>query len=314
VRAGGSGVSGRSSRTALAVLAAIGFVMVPGAAGAKSAGVSTLPQGALPTSAPAKPLRIDGKEKVAAIAARREPRVGVPSHVVLEAEGDHRACFQTFANGAAAPGAQDRVFAYPQGEVVGARMEQIVVDPQTDKARLEMTDVFLDPRTLGVRGGNKAQIDLATVARGPGLARVYAFREAGGAIGVLVPTGARGTFRDTKGALGASTCGHVRLTFAPESPNAASVIASLDVPEPKLAADPFARGKPPPPSANAMAAAVAAGNEPKAVKLARVFQISVSVTRTSRDPEPLLAVSIGLPPGDAGPTPQSFPSDVRLTE
>jgi hypothetical protein len=295
-------------RAALAGLVGIGLALVPGAADAKSAPVSTLPEGTVPKWSAAKPARIEAKEKVASLAARREPQNGVPSHVVLEAEGEHRACFQTVTSGAVSTGSQDRIFSYPQGEVVAARMEQIVVDPQTDKAHLETTDVFLDPRTLGIRAGAKTEIELATVARGPGLARVYAFREPGGGIEVLVPTGARGTFRDTKGTLGASTCGHVRLTFTPESPNASLVIASLEVPATKPANDPFARVKLPVASATP---AAMAGNDPKPPKTVRVFQISVSVTRTSRDPEPLLAVSIGLPPAENGPVAmQDFPSEM----
>jgi hypothetical protein len=294
-------------RIAVGALIAIGLALVPGAARAKSAPVSTLPEGALAKWTATKPARIEAKEKLAAVTARREPQQGTPSHIILEGEGEQRTCFQTVTNGTVATGAQDRIFAYPQGEVVGARMEQVVVDPQTDKARLETTDIFLDPRTLGVRAGAKSQLDLATVARGPGLARVYAFREPDGAINVLVPTGARGTFRDTKGVLGASTCGHVRLTFTPESPSAALVIASLEVPVNKAASDPFARVKLPLPTANA--AAMAGGTE-KTPKTVRVFQISVSVTRTSRDPEPLLAVSVGLPPADPTSLQDSFPQEM----
>ncbi|MDB4996347.1 MAG: hypothetical protein JWM74_3779, partial [Myxococcaceae bacterium] len=258
------GLSSRFTRLGFGALLGIGLTLVPGAARAKSAPVSTLPEGTLAKWTATKPARVEAKEKLAALTARREPQQGTPSHIVLEGEGEQRTCFQTVTNGTMSTAAQDRIFAYPQGEVVGARMEQIVVDPQTDKARLETTDIFLDPRTLGVRAGAKSQLDLATVARGPGLARVYAFREPGGAINVLVPTGARGTFRDTKGVLGASTCGHVRLTFTPESPNAALVIASLEVAAAKTASDPFARVKLPVPTANA--AAMAGGNEPKTPK------------------------------------------------
>jgi hypothetical protein len=284
-----------------AIVVGLGLGLVPGAARAKSAPISSLPEGALPELASTRPARIEASEKVPAVAARREPRVGAASHVVLEADGESRACFQTFVNGAAVVGGgQDRIFAYPQGEILAARVEQIVVDRASDEARLELTDVFLDPRTLGVRAGAKAQLDLATVARGPGAARVYAFREKGGAIHVLVPTGSRGTFRDTKGTLGTSTCGHVHLGFAPDSPNAATVLATLEVAEPKPVTDPFARPK--------LAAPIAAmgGEAPKPPKPARLFQISVSVTKTSRDPEPLLAVSVGFPETEATPRLSQF--------
>ncbi len=288
----------RLTRPGFVALLGIGLMLLPGAARAKSAPVSALPEGVVAKWTEANPARVAPTEKLAVVTARREPAQGVPSHVILEGEGEQRTCFHTVAKGVMTA-AQDRIFAYPQGEVVGARMEQIVVDPQTDKARLETTDIFLDPRTLGVRAGAKSKIDLATVARGPGLARVYAFREPGGVVQVLAPTGTRGTFRDATGLLGASTCGHVRLTFTPDTPGAsqgtaALVIASLEVVAATAASDPFARVKLP----TTNVAAMAADNEPRTPKAVRVFQIALSVTRTSRDAEPLLAVSIGLSSGD----------------
>jgi hypothetical protein len=162
--------------------------------------------------------------------------------------------------------------------VVRIRSERLA--PGSDGGmKLEVVEGWLDAATMGTRAVSTSALPLAEIGggaseggSGPAL-KVYGYRSAGG-VEVVVPVASSLFFRDAEGTVGTSRCGFVRLLL-PSYKAAAAVVA----------VGPLSASTPPMTQAPATAQA-------DAVVKVRNVQVSASLTKLSRDPAPLLSVSV----------------------
>ena len=96
----------------------------------------------------------------------------------------------------------------PNASVVALRSERLVRD--VSGARLEVTDLLVDPRTASVREALRASIALAPLAGNASGFGAYAFRD-GDAVEIVVTT--HGTFQLTsaRGDIDSNDCDHARI-------------------------------------------------------------------------------------------------------
>jgi hypothetical protein len=134
------------------------------------------------------------------------------------------------------------------------------------RSYLEVADAWVDAKTLGARLRERAEIPLARLARDPLGSDVFAFRDAS-RIWLIVDAPEGGVVFGPN-ANARSTCGHV--------------LASLEV-SPKGAA---------------LAVLVGARGDADAegVRPFSAVQVSASVSRSSRDRDPVLSVTLARPP------------------
>jgi hypothetical protein len=166
------------------------------------------------------------------------------------------------------------------GVVTALRAERLVVDGKA--ASLEITDLWVDPRSRGIRVIQSVRLPLGVLARGPGGADVYAYRDAGDQLWVVVPMSGNATGVDGDGERVFSACGHARLS-AGQSGAQVAVSGNGQV---------HTRSTVP-------------GQPPMAQGL-RDLLITITASRSSRDREPVVSVVMAL-------TPERTPVDILGT-
>ena len=260
------------------------------------------------TPSPGKPPRVRSTEHVDGLRVTRSPSAPFesPSHVLVTGDPAHPACI---ANAESPdPLLQDRIFAYPTGPSLRVREERLAVDG--GRPRLETRTFWVDPKTLGARLLDQGTTELSEIARGPGALRVYAFRS-GATLHVVVPEDeGRATFRDARSPGATTSCGHVHMTVT-DGASALAFVSSAD----KTSGDKAGLGEkmaaavvPPPDlgeNEKKMIAAVVpppAPAPPSGRRAVRKVRVAVSISQAHRDPEPIVAVTLSMAPGDAAAT------------
>jgi hypothetical protein len=167
------------------------------------------------------------------------------------------------------------------------RLERLVTN-DTGAASLEIGDGWIDMKSENVRIETTTRVPLVRLAKGPAAdIAVYGFRS-GGKLHVVLSARHALTlmYIDEVGAIGRTDCGHARLTLDPSSKGGAMIVVAgrVIVPNEVVARPPTAEAQQMP---QAQVQQRSSGEQPRA------FQMSVSTSRTSRDKEPLLSVSVG---------------------
>ncbi len=189
-----------------------------------------------------------------------------------------------------------------QGATVRALHQERLERDGPDRATLHMTDVWLDPTTLGVRLVGKTKLTLAQVAAGPAGVKVFAARNDDGealhfVVQVPRPDGQGSGYwgRHLMASVGnqstSSDCGHVRLelpTMVGVGERArVQVEIALSSPEPVHG--PAAGGAAAAGTATASPMAPGGGKE---IRL-RTLLVHLGVSQTATDSEPVVTVSFG---------------------
>ncbi len=191
---------------------------------------------------------------------------------------------------------------YQGAHVRALHREHLVVDGP-DKATLHMTDVWVDPSTLGVRLIGKAKLTLMQLAVGPSDVRVFAARDPSGDMVhfvVQVPRPDQQSMgywgRSVTAMVGSSAissdCGHARMALptVPGVGERATVQADVLLPSLHERLGPAAAGKG---GATAIGtASPRAMGGPKEIRL-RTLLVHLSVSQTASDPAPVISVSFG---------------------
>jgi hypothetical protein len=179
------------------------------------------------------------------------------------------------------------------------RVERFVADPK-GQTNLEIVDAWIDTQTTAIRAAKTTRIALTPLAVGSMGYSVYGFRDAGILHVVLPSSPDRIAYVDGRGRMGFASCGHVRLTLDTSSTGAMILGAGLvrlpnkhrkaaAMNQADLADSTIERAED---SAEAV--------EPEQM---RGFQIGVSTSRTKRDREPQISVTIGFAEEPLGITP-----------
>lgn len=247
--------------------------LAPSVAGAASApSVASLPEARLPEMLHPKdsPLTVAADESITGlrVTTAKERHFGS----VMGTEG------RCVTIGAVAPGA------VPSGNVsamirasssaLPLRMERFV-GANSGKPELEIIDGWVDMTTSGLRAERTTRVSLVPMGKGPAGYVVYGFRS-DNKLHVVFPTPQRFVFVDAFGKVGFAGCGHARLVLDPAA-NAGSIVRVAGTLESKPATKT--------PSINSRQMA-----QPPTF---RGIEASVSVSRTKRDKEPLLSVTVG---------------------
>jgi hypothetical protein len=153
--------------------------------------------------------------------------------------------------------------------------QERLVQAEDGSGALEVDDLWVDPATLGARVFATKRIPLTRLAAGPGEFAVYGLR-AGDSLHVVVPTEQVTFYRESDGRFRSVECGHVRARVEIEAEGGA--MASISA-FPKL----------PPP------AIPRADRDPS-----RPLAVQVSLSKVSRDPAPLLGVTVAWAPSPGG--------------
>ncbi|MEJ7734079.1 MAG: hypothetical protein WKG00_33405 [Polyangiaceae bacterium] len=152
------------------------------------------------------------------------------------------------------------------GVVTALRAERLVVEGKS--ASLEITDLWIDPRSRGLRIIQSERLPLAVLARGPGGADVYGYRDASDQLWAVVPMSTRATAVDSDGEQSLGDCGHARLSAGQSG---AQVALGWNEPPPKADTPPEAR-------------------------FPRQLLVTVTASRSSRDRQPVVSVVMALTP------------------
>ncbi len=180
------------------------------------------------------------------------------------------------------------------------RIERFV-GTDAGKPELELVDGWVDMTTTGMREERKTKISLTSLGKGPAGYEVYGFRSEG-KLHVVFPMFGRFALVDASGKIGFGGCGHARLIVDPAATGGSLVHVAGTIPQSK-------------PKANAE---VAKANVDAAQQTPwRGIEASVSVSRTKRDKQPLLSVTVAwaedepsaLPPQ---PTPQPVAAEANF--
>jgi hypothetical protein len=155
------------------------------------------------------------------------------------------------------------------GVVTALRAERLVIEGQG--ASLEITDLWVDPRSSGIRIIKSERLALGVLARGPRGADVYGYRDAGDRLWVVLPMSGHVTGVDGEGERVFASCGHARLS----AEQSGAQVAVTATPEARV------RSTPP--------------GEPTAQD-ARDMLITITASRSSRDREPVVSVVMALTP------------------
>jgi hypothetical protein len=148
------------------------------------------------------------------------------------------------------------------GGVKPLRTERLVVS-EAGAAVLEIVDAWADPGSGGVSEAARSTVPLTVVARAGGVT-TYAFRE-GDALHLVVANPQQMMWRDDGGSTASSDCDHVRVRLElPQGVGGTTVSVGGSVP--------------------------ATGEKPRQ----RELEVSASLSRTTRDPEPVIAVSLAF--------------------
>ncbi|MRG97305.1 hypothetical protein [Polyangium spumosum] len=189
------------------------------------------------------------------------------------------------------------------GAVVPMRVERLV-ERKPGEAELEVVDGWLDARTSSVRKVATTRVPLTTLAKGPASYVVYGLRK-GNELQVVIPAQERLGYVDPRGQVGFTQCGHLRIGLDTTATNGAMIMAAGRIRTNRVASPQPARttlsGSQILPQSRA---------KPSDVGM-RVIQVSVSTSRTKRDHEPLVGVSVGWAEDDDGTQPAVFDVDMH---
>lgn len=177
----------------------------------------------------------------------------------------------------------------PRSGVVAIHAERLV-EQGGGAATLETTDFWVDPGTRGTRVIGKNTIALTKVGGVVGNVNVYAFRDEAKKMVHFVVSGPRedknvrggprwATLED--GSTTHTSCGHLRVSLSTEDSGGQQAVVEADVrlPSPK---------KLPP---DAVESKAKDGDDHLKETKRRQLQIQLSVSKTSRDKEPVLSIS-----------------------
>jgi hypothetical protein len=155
------------------------------------------------------------------------------------------------------------------------RVERFV-GASSGKPELEISDGWVDMTSSGMREERKTRIPLTIIGSGPSGYSVYGFRS-DGKLHVVFPTPQRFVAVDSFGKLGFVGCQHARLVLDPAA-STGSLIRIAGMIESRRSA---------PKGLTAKSREIA---QPMTL---RGIEASVSISRTKRDREPLLSVTVG---------------------
>jgi hypothetical protein len=155
------------------------------------------------------------------------------------------------------------------------RVERFV-GADTGKPELEISDGWIDMTSSGIREERKTRIPLTVMGSGPSGYSVYGFRSEG-KLHVVFRTPQRFVFVDAFGKLGFVGCQHARLVLDP-SANNGSMVRVAGMIESRR---------------SAQKGLISKTREVEQPMTLRGIEASVSISRTKRDKEPLLSVTVG---------------------
>jgi len=171
------------------------------------------------------------------------------------------------------------------------RIERFVPRGENEAA-LEIVDAWLDLGTVGVREASKTRVPLTSLAKGPGGYEIFGFRK-DNTLHVVLPSQERLAYVDERGSLGITCCGHVRLTLETDRNASAMIVAAGRVQIPQRSSPIVARPIMARPIDNLPVPQVNSDMGLSTPFDLRGIQLSVSASRTKRDQDPLLSVTIG---------------------
>jgi hypothetical protein len=148
---------------------------------------------------------------------------------------------------------------------VGSFRHEVLVG-EGDGAKLVVTRGYYDRLSLGLRAVDRTEVGLTVLSESP---RVYGFRD-GTMLEIVMPIQRMGSVvgRDAEGRSRTFACTHARVAVATDGPSGTAMINASHTPE----------GTP---------------KNRRRVEL-ETIQLSLSVTRTSRDPAPWVSLAIGI--------------------
>lgn len=175
----------------------------------------------------------------------------------------------------AVPSGQAQAMIRASSSALPLRIERFV-GTDTGKPVLEISDGWVDMTSSGVREERKTRIALTAIGSGPSGYSVYGFRS-DGKLHVVFPTPQRFVVVDSFGKLGFVGCQHVRLVLDPAANNGSLVRVAGTIESRR----------------SAPKGLIAKSREVAQPMTLRGIEASVSVSRTKRDREPLLSVTVG---------------------
>ena len=284
----------RVGTSAWVALAAASLALVAGsdvrAAGAPS--LSSMPETRLPEMLHPKdaPDAIPAGETLQGVRIDGSMFKGQPTFASVQAEGGR--CLSV---GAIPPGVAPSGMAQTSirvGAVLPLRVERLV-ERAPGEAELEVVDGWLDGRTSSMRLVTTTRVPLTTLAKGPGSYAVYGLRK-GGDLQVVLPVHDRLGYVDPRGQIAFTMCGHLRITLDTTAKNGAMIVAAG-----RIRTNRPSSPRPPAPSFPMPQVMPQSQALPADVTM-RMVQVSVSTSRTKRDREPLLSVSVGWAEDEEG--------------
>jgi len=161
----------------------------------------------------------------------------------------------------------------PGPRVRSFRYEAVV--GEGDGATLAVSRGWYDRQSLGVRLIDKVEIPLTVLSKSPA---VYAYRD-GATLDIVVPAAGLTDLatRDVEGRLRSFACQHARVAVPLDVASGTAIITARVLPPPTASPGPMLPGK---------------GR--RSVEGQTKVQLSLSVTRTSRDVEPWVSLAVGI--------------------
>ncbi|MDC0742350.1 hypothetical protein [Polyangium mundeleinium] len=277
----------RLGTSACAAIAAASLAFVAGApahaAGAPS--FSSVPEARVPEMLHPKdaPDAIPAGERVEGVRVDGDMFKGAPTFTAVHADGGR--CLSVGAIPPGVPPSGSAATSIRVGGVLPLRVERLV-EGKPGEAELEIIDAWFDGRTSSVRPATTTRVPLTVLARGPASYEVYGFRK-GSELQVVIPSRQqRIGYVDPRGQIGFAQCGHLRMGLDTTAKNGAMIVAAVHI---RTTRAPSARSHAP--SFHPAVMQQREGLAPDEVM--RAVQISASTSRTKREREPLLSVSVG---------------------
>ncbi|MDI1446727.1 hypothetical protein [Polyangium sp. 6x1] len=270
--------------------ASLAFVAGASAHAAGTPSFSSVPEARVPEMLHPKdaPDAIPAGERVEGVRVDGTMFKGAPTFTAVNAEGGR--CLSVGAIPQGVPPSGSAGTSIRVGGVLPLRVERLV-ERKPGEAELEIIDAWLDGRTSSVRPATTTRVPLTVLARGPASYAVYGFRK-GSELQVVIPSGnERIGYVDPRAQIGFTQCGHLRMGLDTTAKNGAMIVAAVHIRTTRTS------------SARSQARVfhpfvMAQGLAPDEVM--RALQISASTSRTKREREPLLSVSVGWADDEEG--------------
>ncbi|HVK63465.1 MAG TPA: hypothetical protein VM694_03265 [Polyangium sp.] len=207
---------------------------------------------------------------------------GAPTFTAVQADGGR--CVSVGAIPPGVPPSGSGGTSIRVGSVLPLRVERLV-ERKPGEAELEIVDAWFDGRTSSVRQVTSTRVPLTMLAKGPEAYAVYGFRK-GDELQVVLPVQDRFGYVDPRGQLGFTQCGHLRIGLDATAKNGSMIVAAGRIQT--------KRARRPAPSFHPQSQALPVDT------MMRVVQVTVSTSRTKREREPLLSVTVGWGEEDEG--------------